>query len=164
MKIYLGGPSAERELVIIDAEKLEAAGHTITEPWWKRVHEAKSMGYASDADVSDEYMAESVRRNEYGLLAADVVVLRMRTKPDVSRHNRIGGPSGGLAYELGWIKGLERAREGAYGAVGDVSYTSRPIYVIGETCRFIGIWTEPKPIVVSSIDDVIRALGVGRPT
>lgn len=149
-RIYFGGPSAEIELVIADAEKLVAAGHSITEPWWDRIHEAKALGYAHDAEVPDDYMAESAERNEEGLLVADAIVFRMRTRP--ADRGRIGGPSGGLAYEFGWIKGYYA---GCAFRGGD---RPNPIYIIGEPLRFIGIWTEPKPIVVSSIEDVIARL------
>ena len=154
-RIYLGGPSAETDLVIADAETLELAGHTITEKWWLRVHEAKSRGFATDAEVPDEYMAESAERNEEGLLFADAIILRMRARP--ADRGRIGGPSSGLAYELGWIKGVSIGR-----LAGSPARLVPPVFLVGDPLRFIGIWTWPKPIIVSSIADVLRQIGDGR--
>lgn len=64
MNIYLAAPWVDRERAALEAVKLEAAGHEITEKWWE--HE--------DTTDHDE-LVEQAKLDVVGVLAADMLVL-----------------------------------------------------------------------------------------
>lgn len=133
--LYLGGPSAELARVEYAASYLRAAGWRITEPWWERVREAALMGFATDAEVPDGFMAESARRNELGIRRADRLIFLCKTG---------GGLSAGCAYELGYVCGR------------GMFLAASPIYIVGDPRRFIGLWEPPRPVIVTSLEEALR--------
>jgi hypothetical protein len=168
MRIYLGGASAERELIIADAQQLERAGHTITAPWWTRVHEARALGYASDADVPDEYTAESAEQHENGICDAEAVVFR------ASSIEPRRAFTAGAAYELAFAKLVSRWRDiqrkgvkrrlaydDLFSMVAKTALAAcapLPILIYGDPKRFIGIWTKPQPVLCADLEQVIGYL------
>lgn len=172
MKIYLAGASAEREPVEADAARLEAAGYTITEPWWRRIHEARSLGYATDADVPNAYMAESAARNEAGIRVAQAVLFRAASV-DPKR-----AFTAGAAYELALAKAEAKWRAQQRSFLTNARWDARthqlmlevtrgalaplPIVIYGDAKRFIGIWEPPVPQLVGDLDGALKILDLAR--
>ena len=124
--VYLAGPSAELDRVREAAHLLRAAGHTITEPWWERIEQAKAAGWTSDADVPPGFMRTSAERNYRGMLVADFFVGLCR---------ETGGLSSGHAYEVG--------------VAGEIMRPPCTRILVGEPRGFVGMWIGDVRVVPS---------------
>lgn len=96
MRIYLAGPANDLARVYAAVAVIEAAGHSITEPWWQRVEYAGAR-WGADSSVPAYYMAESAERDLDGVARCE----RMIVLPNSD--GRIGT---GRACEIGFHVGL----------------------------------------------------------
>jgi hypothetical protein len=134
MRVYLGGPSDDLDLVRDAAKRLRAKGHTITVEWWERVEEARRNGWGTDEEVPEAFMRESARANDRGILAAQSFVGLCR---------RVGGLSGGVAFQVGLSLGAMP------------SFAER--FVVGNPRGHIAAYTDGVR-VFSTLDEAIEAL------
>jgi len=132
IRVYLAGPCAEMNAMKDRAREIEALGMTITEPWWERIAEAADNGWLHDAEVPADFMRESARRNQRGIVTADVVVVCAKSS---------GGFSSGAAGEIGYA--LARRKR---------------VVLVGNTRGFVWSWLIDSRDVVASWDDALALL------
>lgn len=138
MRIYLAGPSAEIERVKEAAMVIEDHGHTVAEPWWGRIEEARRCGWERDADVPDDFMRESAQRNERGIDRARAMIVLCQSG---------GGLSSGASGELGLWRGFN-----------NVNRTRPHAWVVGNHGRHVMTWSDVQR--VADVNEALRGLAL----
>lgn len=145
IKGYVAGPAAEFERSVAVGEELRRRGFGITHPWWERVIEERKQGWASDAEVPVEYMAENAALNRRGIEQASFLLAQCRS---------VGGVSGGTAGEVAYAASLHRHR-GLHHGGG--SQGMRAVILVGEPKGFV--WSfDTSVTTVATLDSAYAVL------
>ena len=72
MKVYVAAPWINKDEARAAAERLEAAGHTITKRWWEH---REVPGYLTDDHSNDAELTQQAIEDVDGVLASHVFVL-----------------------------------------------------------------------------------------